>query len=203
MRKTEEKTLNYYDEHAKEWAEAHHGFDEESFWKDWMEKLHKLLPNGKVLEIGSGSGKDASNLLRLGYEYIGTDASKGLLEVAKRRSPNGVFKNIRVQDLKDNFNENEFDGFWTAATLLHVPKDEIDQSLQNIHFVVRDGGIGFISVKQGEGESEDVETGRLFSYYSQDEFTDVLKRNGLEILEKDILTKEPKTWLVYLLKVKK
>lgn len=202
-KKTEEKTLSYYDNNAEEWAKAHHGFEPESFWKDWMKKLHKLLPSGKVLEIGSGTGKDASNLITLGYDYVGTDASKGLLKIAQERNPNADFKNLRVQDLKDNFNENEFDGFWTAATLLHIPKDEIEDSLQNIHTVVKNGGIGFISIKQGEGELED-ETGRLFSYHTQDGFADLLIKNGFEVIEKDIQPMSESTiWLIYIVKVKK
>ena len=65
------------------------------------------------------------------------------------------------------------------------------------------GGIGFISIKQGEGERED-ETGRLFSYHSQEGFEDLLTKNGFEIIEKDIQPMSESTiWLIYLVKVKK
>ncbi|OGG07211.1 hypothetical protein A2872_00785 [Candidatus Gottesmanbacteria bacterium RIFCSPHIGHO2_01_FULL_42_12] len=203
MKKAEEKTLGYYNKHAKEWGEAHHGFEEESFWKDWMQKLHNLLSEGKILEVGSGTGKDASNLIKLGYDYTGTDASQGLLKIAQERNPNAVFKNIKAQDLHKLFGTDEFDCFWSAATLLHIPKDEINATLQSIHAVVKDGGIGFISIKQGEGEQED-ETGRLFSYYSQEEFAELLKENGFEVIEKDIQPMSEKTiWLVYLIKIRK
>jgi SAM-dependent methyltransferase len=203
MGKAEEKTLKYYDENAQEWGEAHHGFEEVTFWKEEMERFHEELPSGKVLEIGSGTGKDAANLIRLGYDYVGTDASSGLLKLARKRNPGASFKNVRVQDLTDHFSENEFDGFWTAATLLHIPHDEINGSLENINNVVRNGGIGFISIKQGEGELED-ETGRLFAYHTLDGFRELLARHGFEILEKDVQPMSEKTtWLKYLVKVNK
>lgn len=195
------RTIGYYDVHANEWTNKHHGDEQESYWKTEMDVFHKLLPSGKILEIGSGSGKDASALLRLGYDYVGTDASKGLLEIAKKRNPVAVFRNVAVQDL--DFEENEFDGFWTAATLLHIPKDEIDDVLKNIARVVRIDGVGFISVKAGAGEREDTETGRWFSYYSSEGFKDILERNKLKVLESRTKRGEKDFWLVFFVKVEK
>ena len=203
MSEAEEKTIVYYDKNAQAWAESNGGFDKKSFWKIWMKKFHKLLPSGKIIEIGSGSGKDAADLIKLGYEYVGTDASTGLMKLAIDRNPNQAFKNIRVQDLAEEFDENEFDGFWTAATLLHVSREEIEEVLDIIHRVVKDKGVGFISVKEGEGEKED-ETGRLFTYYSQSEFADLLDQHGFKVLERAIQPmSENTTWLIYLARVKK
>lgn len=42
------------------------------------------MPAGKILEVGSGGGRDAKDLIEMGYEYIGIDISKGLLEEAKK-----------------------------------------------------------------------------------------------------------------------
>lgn len=195
------QTINYYDTHAREWSNAHHGDEQTSYWEDEMNKFHKFLPSGKVLEIGCGSGKDASNIIRLGYDYVGTDPSKGLLEIAQKRNPGTSFRNKSVQGL--DFEENEFDGFWTAATLLHIPKDEIDDALQSIIRVVRNGGIGFISLKAGEGEREDAETERWFSYYSGEEFTKILEKNRLKVIEFGTKKGEKDFWLVFLVKVEK
>ena len=200
MANPNDKTINYYDKNAYAWAVAHHGFEEESFWKDWMDKFHKLLPSGKVLEIGSGSGKDALNLIKLGYDYVGTDASKGFLKLIKERLPNTTFINVRAQDLTKKFKSNQFDGFWSAATLLHVPKDQIEKTLAGIHKIVKVGGIGFVSMRQGEGEKED-ETGRLFSNYTLDKFAQLLNKNGFEILEKKAQpASTEKVWLIYLVR---
>ena len=105
------KTISYYDSNAKDWVQTHI-VDK----TDKLQKFKQLFPKGKILEIGSGDGLDAFNLIKLGYDYTGIDASKGLLEIAKSKNPDSDLRNISVEEIKENFKENEFDGFWTAAT---------------------------------------------------------------------------------------
>lgn len=195
----EKRTINYYDQNAEKWINSHGGKREESYWVSEMVKFHELLPKGKVLEIGSGAGNDAYALIRLGYNYTGTDASGGLLKVAQERNHQATFKNVSVYDL--DFPEKSFDGFWCVATLLHIPKSRIDEALQKIKTQIKKGGIGFISMKTGEGEVEDKESGRLYSYYSQEEFRDVLKRNGYKVVEEKTRPGEKEIWLCYWVRV--
>ena len=75
--------------------------------------------------------------------------------------------------------------------------------MQDIRFVTKNDGIGFISIKKGEGEMVD-DTERLFVFYSQDEFKNILIKNGFEILDSGIEpVSEKTTWLTYFVKVKK
>ncbi len=194
----EKQTVGYYDRKADDWATVHHGFEEASYWQNEMERFHELLPSGKILEIGSGAGKDAESLIKMGYDYIGTDASEGLLRVAQKRNPQATFKYVGVHDL--DFPEHEFDGFWTAATLLHIPKDRIDGALQKIKTQVKPDGVGFITMKAGAGEREDKETGRWFAYYSKDEFQGVLERNDFQVVEEKSRKGEKDWWLCFWVK---
>lgn len=198
MDRAEEKTLKYYNDHAQEWtSNAHFRFGNE------MQKFHGILPSGKILEVGSGSGLDAQNLISLGYDYVGVDASEGLLNVAKDRNPGAILKLVRAQDLIGSFEKNTFDGFWTVNTLLHVPRKEIDATLEGIREIVKDNGIGFIVIKQGRGERED-KLGRMFTYYLQPGFSRLLQKHGFEILEKDMEPIEGQAaWLKFFVKVKK
>lgn len=195
------KTISYYDNHADKWAKEHGGYEEKSFWEEEIQKFKELLPSGKVLEIGSGTGKDASALIKMGYQYIGTDASKELLEIAQERNPGARFVHRSVENL--DFPENNFDGFWIAATLLHIPKEKIDGVLRVIHKQIKSGGVGFISVKQGKGEKEDEETGRWFAYYSEDEFRKLFESNNYKVIESRIKPTEKNTWLIFFVKVQK
>lgn len=200
MAKTDKElnTISFYDNQALQWATAHGGNEDESYWKSEMDKFHRFLTSGKIIEIGSGAGKDAAALIKIGYEYTGTDASKGLITVAQQRNPGATFINKSVDEL--DFSENNFDGFWTAATLLHIPKDRIDTALQSINRVVKPKGVGFISMKAGSGEKIDPETGRWFSYYSQKEFSKVLARNEFKIIDQETRQGEKDLWLVYYVK---
>ena len=48
--------------------------------------------------------------------------------------------------------QNEFDGVWAYASLLHVPRKEIDDVLERIILALRPEGICYLSSKEGDGE---------------------------------------------------
>lgn len=194
----EEKiTLETYNATAKQWSENH---ATPGFWKEEMGIFRTLLPDGKILEIGSGGGRDAKELLALSYEYVGTDISTGLIEVARRENPNAVFLAQSVYDL--DFPEGtQFDGFWASAVLLHIPKARIDAALQRIKKFMREGAIGFISLKQGDGERLE-EDKRFFAYYSEKEFRQILQRNSFDVVQTTVHPMNEKTtWLCFFVRV--
>lgn len=184
LRPEELTTAQTYDQTAQIWSEAHNS---KGFWTTEMENFHRLLPNGKIVEIGSGGGRDVRDLVELGYEYVGTDISSGLLEVARQNLPNETFYNQSVYDL--DFQGEKFDGFWASAVLLHIPKDRMSEALARIKSVTVKRAIGFISLKDGIGEKVEhdeingKQLERFFSYWKKDEFVKVLQENGYTIAD--------------------
>ncbi|GGG54601.1 class I SAM-dependent methyltransferase [Bizionia arctica] len=65
-----------------------------------LEKKALKLSNGKILDVGSGSGSHSLYLQEKGFEVKAIDISLGAIEVAKKR---GVLK----AELKDILNETE------------------------------------------------------------------------------------------------
>jgi SAM-dependent methyltransferase len=55
-------------------------------------ELLEGCPQGPVLELGCGSGVTAVRLLEAGREVIGWDLSAAMLEIARRRAPEGDFR---------------------------------------------------------------------------------------------------------------
>lgn len=202
----EVQTMKTYDTQSVDWASKH---SSERFWGEEMDRFEKLLPEGKVLEIGSGGGRDAKELIAKGYDYTGTDISQGLLEEAKKANPGAKFLQQSVYDL--DFPKNTFDGFWASAVLLHIPKGRIDEALGRLHSVIRNNGVGFISIKQGEGQKiEEDEPDmterriRLFAYWQDEEFREALKRNNFEVVDTGFKPMSERTkWLIYFVRVKK
>lgn len=202
----EEKTLKTYNNNAMKWAQDHSTV---GFWSVEMERFLKLLPSGKILEIGSGGGRDAKELIKMGYVYVGTDISSGLIKVAKKENPGVCFINQSVYDLSFPTG-TEFDGFWTSASLLHIPKSKIVLALGCIRKFIKNRGIGFISLKEGSGEILEEKTKhgfkeeKFFSYYSAEEFSSILSKNGFNVL--DITRRkmnEKLTWLCFFVEVVK
>ncbi len=206
LKPIEQTTVDFYNANAADWAGApgHNVPDGEYFWGGMLADLLKLLPEGRMLEVGSGSGRDAGFLHEAGYDYVGTDISEGLLEFARQRYPDLLFLLQSVYEL--DFPENEFDGFWTAATLLHVMRDRIQEALTRIAYVVKDGGYGFIAIKQGDKDDIEVDDRgqRLFVYYEDAEFRAELAAAGMEVVRFEYRPVSERTkWLMYLVRVHK
>jgi SAM-dependent methyltransferase len=197
----EETTRKTYNKKAVQWAARH---TSKGFWHKEIRKLHALLPNGTLLEIGSGSGRDAKEFIALGYGYVGTDISSGLLDEARKNNPGADFREISLYDL--NFTE-KFDGFWCSAVLLHIPRQRIDEALQAIRKNIKQGGLGFISIKQGVGENMETDghmqgSKRYFVYWQPEDFRVVLQTNGFEVIEASVRPLSERTrFLTYIVKV--
>lgn len=142
----------------------------------------------KLLEIGSGTGRDSLLLSPL-YNYTGTDVAEGFIEVSRRKTkgilPAEVFAPVNVYDLAEHFLLGSFDLFWSCATLLHCSKHRMKEALGAIHSVVKPGAVGFISLKEGDGEELDRFNGvpRYFFYWQREEFEKELEKAGFKVIE--------------------
>src|SRR5580692_3009465 len=143
----EKITIDTYNRNAERWS-ASHAF--KNLPKVYIEKFNKLLPKGSVLEVGCGGGRDARDFINLGYDYLGTDASAGMVSLARRNVPEAHFEQINLYDLRKL--KVKFDGFWARAVYLHVPKSRINESLQSLNKCLKLNAIGMMSIKDGDRE---------------------------------------------------
>lgn len=196
--KEEQLTIDYYDKNAHTWVEKHHGggmFDND------MDELFELVPRGKVLEVGVGSGGDAKRLLNYYGEdnYVGIEPARGLLKIAQHAIPLGKFFQKTIYDM--DFPKGAFDAFWVCAMLIHVPKNKLSGALLKIRGVVKKGAYGFISVMEGDMDMEESRPGRYYSLWSKEEFDSELASAGFRIVKfKRIVPEKGSPWFAYILK---
>ena len=131
-----EKIRKTYDKIAPKFSATHF----EHFW------IEDFIDGKKVLDIGCGAGRDAAVFVENEFDYTGIDASKGMLKVAADRVPKGIFKQMDFYNLE--FPDNSFDGFWAAASFLHVPKEDAGKVIKEAKRILKPGGVGFISIKE-------------------------------------------------------
>ncbi len=137
---------------------------------DNIELFLAYLPkNSKILDIGCGSGRDTLCFKQQGFSVVATDS---VSEMAKSASKN-ISQQVLVRSFFNLDFNDEFDGVWASASLLHCPKSEITSALQNVANALKINGIAYISLKQGIGEGVD-KNGRYFSYYSEHEVTELI-----------------------------
>ncbi len=202
----EQKTLDSYRKIAAVRGKAHANPD---FWLPEFKKFHQVLPTGKVIDVGCGSGRDAILFIESGYDYVGVDISDEMLAEARKLVPTASFVKGNVYSLE--YPSRHFGGFWAVASLLHIPKINAALALQEIKRVTRPGGVGFLAMKEGDGEI--IVRGpydgdeRLFSFYAEEEFLALLQGNGFEIIEhsRDVreykISKSSTVWLLFTVRV--
>ena len=171
-------TRQTYDQFAPQIAER--------FWKTQLPRawgaFQTTLPtSARILDLGSGAGRDVGHFTQLGMLAQGADLSFGLLREAQRRAP-APYTQADMRALP--YAANSFDGIWMSASLLHIPKPQGLKVLQEASRLLVPGGMLYVSVKQGEGEEWETREGpRLFVYYRPDELTALVEQAGMQITE--------------------
>lgn len=171
----EQRTLATYEDEAAAWAAERGGSD---YWEAERERFATFVPQGHLLDVGSGNGRDAVLLCDHGYQVTGIDISRSLLEIAARQEPRAHFLHASVYELP--FPDGHFDGAWVVASLLHLPRERVGEALAEIRRVLRPDGGAFFALKKGSGEG--LEAGKIgeryFCYWEQPEFERALEAAG-------------------------
>lgn len=112
-----------------------------SFGQDprWRRFLVSRIPHGgRVLDVATGTGLVAAELLRTGHEVTGVDQSAGMLAVARRRFGGNV---ELVQSSADSlpFDDATFDHLTVTYLLRYVPDPA--STVAGLVRVVRPGGV--------------------------------------------------------------
>lgn len=167
----------------------------------------ELAPHAKVLDLGCGPGVESKKLADRDFETYGFDFSDELLIIAKQEVPNASF----VQgDMLEQFpyETNYFDGVFAKASLLHIPKERMDDVLREIVRVLKKGGILHVALKMGDGEKHVAEDDygysyeRFFAYWQPDELRTLFASHQLAVVAEGTWTNPGKktVWLKYLLR---
>lgn len=159
---------NYYESNAERYAA-------ETFSANMSKQYQRFLPllknGGKILDVGSGSGRDACYFQKQGYQVTALEPSKNLCREIRK-----VFSGeIMCSDIQNYQPAERYDGIWACASLIHLQEEEVLQFFEKIDQYLDDNGIIYISGKNGISTGE-VEDGRFFL-----EFTDQLVEKILTV----------------------
>ncbi|MTL75457.1 methyltransferase domain-containing protein, partial [Turicibacter sanguinis] len=118
-------TLDFYNQHAKEYFFQTVKADLSATYKKFLPFIKK---EGLILDLGCGSGRDSYYFKQNGYQIVAVDGSKELATQASLLLGQPVLNQL-FEDIQ--FNE-EFDGVWACASLLHVSAKELPSILIKI-----------------------------------------------------------------------
>jgi 2-polyprenyl-3-methyl-5-hydroxy-6-metoxy-1,4-benzoquinol methylase len=161
------------------------------FVLEWMPrtpvKIRELVlkyfnPGSKVLDIGSGSGRDTNWLLQRGFNAEGVDASHGLLKEARSRYPAAVFRFDALPHLSMT-ETSAYDHALCSAVLMHVPASQVTFAMEHTLRVIRPGGYLICSVRSSRQTEDREEDGRLFTHLTLDDLARCVAGVHAQVLE--------------------
>lgn len=138
--------VDAYDAQADAYVEATATFSEQV-----RERLEAFVAaigeGGRVLEIGSGGGRDALALEERGVRVRRTDVTPAFVDLLRGQGHEADLLDPLVDDLG-----GPYDGVWANASLLHVDRADLPVALLRLAEATRPGGVLALSVKEGDGE---------------------------------------------------
>lgn len=151
-------TIKNYDDNAKDFIagtiDADMSYAQNKF-------LRYVRPNSRILDLGCGSGRDSLFFKGLGFSVTAVDGSPGMCKQASSI----IGDNVRCLLFENLDYRNRFQGIWACASLLHVPKDDMQTILKKVSVAMVMHGILYVSYKYGTEQRE--KDGRLFSDYTE------------------------------------
>ena len=164
----DQKTLDVYNNHISAYEKLIAKESKDRNLDIFMKMIEK---EGKVLDLGCGTGSASLELLKKGFSPFPVDASLEMVKVAESL--------LKMKVRKISFDEiDEYDFYnaiWANFSLLHTTKNQFGNILKRLFFALKEEGILFVSLKKGAGESRD-KLGRFYSYYEKSEVEKYLEK---------------------------
>ncbi len=148
------ETIKYYDENVDEFVSQTVNANLTSLYDQFLSNLPQ---QARILDAGSGSGRDTKAFRDLGHDVVAIDASKEMVKATRRLSDGPAIHSTFLKYTDDKL----FDGIWACASLLHVPTDDLPATLRHLHGLLKNDGWLFASFKIGN--CEQVRNGRFFN----------------------------------------
>jgi len=149
------------------------------------ELVARLGPGARVLEIGTGGGRDALALEAAGASVRRTDVAPAFVRLLREAGHEAEVLDPLGDDLTDPAPAREgllHDAVWANASLLHVARTDLPTVLLRLAAVTRAGGLLRASVKEGDGEAWSthgaLDLPRTFTYWREGSFVAALSAAG-------------------------
>jgi SAM-dependent methyltransferase len=149
-------------------------------WIDASLDAHPV--SGRILEIGSGAGRDALYMQSRGYDITCSDAAVGFVKHL-RDIP---LKTLEFDLLKDAM-PGGYSMIFANAVFPHFTKNEAVDAIHKIYSALPEGGILAFNVKQGSGSFWTVEKlmrKRYMHFWNPRDITELVTKAGFKIIYK-------------------
>lgn len=176
---TKTSVKKYYNNNADQYFLLTKDIDMSALYKKFLDNIPG---KGKILDAGSGSGRDTLAFIKLGYDVNAFDVSKKLAKL----SSNYTGLKTKVMGFEDLSEADTYDGIWASASLLHLPVNSLGLVFQKMAKSLKNGGALYVSFKHGT-QQRDTQDGR--------HFTDMNEANLSALIAQQECLKIKETWV--------
>lgn len=187
MKKSYIQVRKWYNENLKTYLESG-----DVLMKDKLDKFLNYIPKGgKILDMGSGTGRDVRYFIDHGYKAIGIDNSKSMINFARKQNK-GTFHLMDMSRL--NLISRSFNGVWASSSIFtHLTTDDIAKSLSEVSRVLKESGVfAIIAMKKRRSDVE--MKNYVFNKFSRKEINRLLDQAGFRSVDEIVFTAHGRKW---------
>jgi cyclopropane fatty-acyl-phospholipid synthase-like methyltransferase len=167
---------DYYDKNYKEYFDVTVNIDPSGFLFPLYERLK---PGSKILDIGSGAGRDIKWFADRGMNVTGFELSPNLAQLSREYTGCEVIEgNFYIYD----FSQHNVDALVSVGSLVHVEKENFIRILQSICRALKNKGLMLITLKEGSGTRKN-DDGREFILWNNKELLDIFSQCDLRLVD--------------------
>jgi SAM-dependent methyltransferase len=142
------KICDFYNENAASYSTQSLGLIPLNAWNAFESYI---VQNAHILDAGCGVGRDSKHFMDKGYKVTYMDGSIAMVRQAEQTTGHKV-----IHCLFDDIDEiGRYDAIWCYASLLHVHKHKLDETLSRIQIALKNKGVLFMCFKHGEWDGLD------------------------------------------------
>ncbi len=171
-----------------------------------LDLFSNLTQGGKIIDLGSGPGRDAIYLQKKGTYVLCCDFS---LQMLDRCSAKGLETRLMNYEAELGlFPDSSLDGLWTNCSLTTTPESKIEIVLKEIYRILKPNSPAFFGFIEGDfreegGISPDrkYELPRFRFRANRKQIKDLIEKSGLKMINFGVVPKEisgKNTYLKYL-----
>ena len=193
---------------AARWYDANVEVMVKNYERFSFEEIHagllKHLPNPEslVLDVGSGTGRDAAALAEMGFNVTAVEPSEPVRRKARElhRHPNITWVRDSIPELKRILKGGLcYDVILLSAVWMHVVPSHRTRAFRRLVALLNPGGLIYITLRHGPHEAVSG-----FWEVSDDEIFQLAQEHGLFEVERttadDLLGREGVTWTRFILR---